>query len=378
MSAPLWLASKGILQLLHHVVDKLDGAQARGKALERSLRLDAKSFPTLYKAEFESEREEQWTHLVQMAQWGWFRIKHDRPRQGQAHYECNPRLAVLNEAAIREAVGRLERAIPAAEQWRDAVNSELRSPPPVRELVSRYKLDIPGHTPKEIVSRLNLLAELRDEPLLLREVSARLFWGLSKVLDNRQDLVAAILDVEECPFPEMPVQLQVFLPADGFGGVLFIENLATFEQASRNGDGRFKGLALVFASGFKGSAKRLRMKGGASVYFAGHGGLSEEKTGAFLAWLRASLELPCWFWGDLDYSGMRILAALRTSFPNLEAWEPGYAPMVAELAGGGGHTAVSAGKALQRPVVETGSAFADKTLLPSIRGANRFVDQELA
>lgn len=378
MSAPLWLASKGIQQLLHHVVDKLDGAQVRGKSLERSLRLDAKSFPALYKAEFESEREEQWAHLVQMAQWGWFHLKHDRPRQGQALYECNPRLAVLNEAAIREAVNRLERAVPAAEQWRDAVNSELRSPPPVRELVSRYKLDIPGHNPREVVSRLNLLAELRDEPLLLREVSARLFWGLSKVLDNRQDLVAAILDVEECPFPEMPVQLQVFLPADGFGGVLFIENQATFEQASRNGDGRFKGLALVFASGFKGSAKRLRIKGGASVYFAAHGGLTEEKTGAFLAWLRASLELPCWFWGDLDYSGMHILAALRTSFPNLEAWEPGYAPMAAVLASGGGHTAVSAGKTLQRPIAETGSAFADKTLLPGIREANRFVDQELA
>lgn len=73
-----------------------------------------------------------------------------------------------------------------------------------------------------------------DSPLMLREVSSKLFWGMSKVLDSRTGLVAALLGVDECPFPESPIQLQVFLPPGGFSGVLFIENLMSFEQAIRS------------------------------------------------------------------------------------------------------------------------------------------------
>ena len=88
----------------------------------------------------------------------------------------------------------------------------------VRDLVCRARIEIPGRTPAEVVAQLKLLPSLRDEPLLLREVSARLFWGLSKVLDKRQALVAALLGLDECPFPEMPVQLQAWLPGGGFEG----------------------------------------------------------------------------------------------------------------------------------------------------------------
>ncbi len=227
------------------------------------------------------------------------------------------------------------------------------------------------------MARLNLLPTLKEEPLLLREASARLFWGLSKVLDNRSGLVAVILEAEECPFPEMPVQLQVFLPTSGFQGVLFIENQATFEQATRDSSGRFAGLALVFASGFKGSARRIRSDGGASVYFAANGALNGPDTAKFLGWLQGAGALSSWFWGDLDYSGMQILASLRNSFQDLDAWEPGYAPMLKALRDGSGHEPESAGKQLQRPVCATGSLYADEHLIPTLARTGRCVDQEL-
>lgn len=378
MTEPLWLKEPGFQTFLHHVVDKLDAADAQGKNLVRAIRLDAKSFPALFKAELEEERERFWGHLEEVISWGWFRLTLHRQKLGQARYECNPKVAVLNVAAIRHAVMRLERVKSGGELWRKAVYSNLNASDAVRELVARYRIEIPGRSSEEIALHLNKLAALAYEPLLLREVSARLFWGQSKVLDKRQTLVAAVLGLEECPFAEMPIQLQVYLPPAGFDGVLFIENQATFEQATRDTSGRFARLALVFASGFKVSAKRLRSPEGASVYFAAHGSVEDNKTSKFLEWLRNGVKLPSWFWGDLDYSGMQILASLRAVLAGLEAWLPGYEPMLQSLVTGGGHLPESAGKSQQNEVLSTGCQFADQHLLPSIRATGRFLDQEIA
>lgn len=376
--AHLWLSQGGVHQFLNHLVDKLDAAQAQGRGLTRALKLDAKSFPALFKAELESDKEQYWGHLETMQAWGWIRLKLGKAQPGQASYERNPRLEVVNEAAIRDAVGRVERNRSASEVWREAVFAGLDAPEPVRELVTRFLIDVPGHSSEEIVTRLNGLNALADEPLLLREVSARLFWGQSKILDDRQALVSAVLGLDECPFPELPVQLQVFLPESGFDGVLFIENLATFEKATRERGARFQRLALVFASGFKGSAGRLRAATGASVYFASHGTQDPAQTAKLLGWLWDGSPLPCWFWGDLDFSGMRILAALRKTFSGLEAWQPGYGPMLEVLQRGGGHRPDSAKKAGQAPIAVTGCPYADSFLLPAIVQTGLFADQEVA
>ncbi|MFZ2406451.1 MAG: hypothetical protein WAW41_15050, partial [Methylobacter sp.] len=325
------------MNLLNLLVDKLDKAQTQGRAM-RPLKLDGRTFPALFNAPFEADKENYWSQLEQMQAWGWFLIKTDRHQQGMAGYELNPRLHIIDEAAIRNTTARLEPVKSAQQQWREAVFGMLRAGDAVKDSVAKQKLEIPGKTAEEMVERLNLLPSLIDEPLLLREVSARLFWGQSKVLDKRQALIAAILSLDECPFPEAPIQLQVFLPNDGFSGVLFIENLVSFDRATRDVSGRFAGLALVFASGFKGTAKRLRLETGASVYFAAHGSLATAAGRRFLDWLFAgSGELPAWFWGDLDYSGMQILKSLRNSFDGLEAWQPGYQPMLEALSAGKGH-----------------------------------------
>lgn len=379
MKTPLWLKSAGIQGLLNHLVDKLDAASLQGTSLVRAIKLDAKSFPALFRADFEEAREQQWWHLQEMVAWGWFRLKLDKERgPGQAAYERNPRLEHLNEVALRAAVGRQSRIKTPNELWREAVATHLVADEAIKEVVARYRIEIPGRTAEQLVRQLGQLSSLGDEPLLLREVSARLFWGQSKVLDGRQPLVASLLGLEECPFPEMPVQLQVFLPAAGFDGVLFIENQATFEQATRDSSGRYARLALVFASGFKGSARRLRTLAGASVYFASHGSLDESMMTRFLDWLWHDGELPAWFWGDLDFSGMRILAALRGIFNNLHAWEPGYMPMLARLESREGHSPEAAGKEGQLCILRTGCEFADTHLLPCLIASGLFVDQEVA
>lgn len=203
--------------------------------------------------------------------------------------------------------------------------------------------------------------------------------GQSKILDTRErhELIANFLGLEECPFPLTPVQLQIFLPRSGFSGVLFIENQATFEQAIRSDDGRFSSLALVFAAGFKGSAKRLRTRSGSSLYFSELGDLSLVSTSFFANWLYQEKIMPSWFWGDLDYAGMQILQVLRSSFSDLTAWQEGYAPMHAALLNGGGHAPEQAGKELQKKIERTGCAYADTFLLPILGTSRRFADQEM-
>lgn len=373
---PAWLSHSGVQQLLNMLLDRTERAELAQSTQARATTLDARTFPALYKAEFDGDRQELWDYVLSLAKMQWIDLRLDKGQPGMAQYERKPKVKVLDLVAIRNATGRLERNKSPMERWREAVFSELSATDIVKLSVSKYRIDIPGRLPGEIARQLNSLQALAGQPLMLREVSARLFWGQSKILDGRQALVAATLGLDECPFAEVPVQLQIHLPAEGFERILFIENQVTFERATRELSAQYAGYALIFCSGFKGSALRLRCEGGASLYFAAHGRIDDVSREAFKQWLTSTILLPCAFWGDLDYSGMAILKALRNSFPNIVAWEPGYAPMLKRLLAGEGHAADAANKKNQRVVESVGCSYADMTLLPALSLKGKFVDQE--
>lgn len=373
---PLWLQSSPVQQLLNLLVDRMDSAEQRGSARARSVALSEQTWPALYEAQRESEKEELWGHAVELARCGWLTVKPTSAIRSRSGYADSPRVTAANEVEVRRAVGRAQRVKSAVERWREAVRDGLQGAAEVRAAVSDFCIDMPDHTMAEVVERLNELPALADKPLLLREVSSQLFWGMSKVLDKRQGLVAAVLGVDECPFPESPIQLQVFLPPADCRGVLFIENLMSFERAIRSTSSAFGGLALVYSSGFKGSAQRLRTPDGCSLFYAARGSLSQNLRDGFEAWLFGKDALQAFFWGDLDWSGMRILSAMRTSFPGLTAWEPGYSQMLAALIEGKGHSPESADKQGQKVLGTSGCAYADAHLIPALQSYGRFVDQE--
>jgi hypothetical protein len=373
---PLWLQSSPVRELLNMLVDRLDAAERRGSSKAQSVALGERTWPALYKAHRESEKEGLWQHVTEMARWGWLAVKPEVAVRSRSGYASLPRVTVSDEAAVRTVVGRTERVKSAAERWRDAVYVGLQASDDIKAVVSEFCIDMPDRSMAEVVERLNELPALADKPMLLREVSSQLFWGMSKVLDKRQGLVAALLGADECPFPESPIQLQVFLPPTGYRGVLFIENLMSFERATRSKSPAFEGLALVYASGFKGSAQRLRTPDGCSLFYSARGGISQNLRDDFEAWLFGKVTKPAYFWGDLDWAGMRILAAMRTSFPGLTAFEPGYTSMLAALSEGRGHSSEAADKQGQKAITATGCAYADEQLLPALRSSSRFVDQE--
>src|SRR5262249_18004085 len=156
--------------------------------------------------------------------------------------------------------------------------------------------------------------------------SSRVFWGLSKMLDGRADAVAALLGSGECPFPDQPIVLNVHVTVDP-AAFLFVENHVAFERLKNSGDPN--STALIFSGGFRGAALRLRKIGGCSVYYS-----RASAPGAMAMFERilfSTIDIPAYFWGDLDYSGMAILASLRGTFPSARAWRPGYDPMLARL-----------------------------------------------
>ena len=376
---PLWLITEGIRELLNLLVDRLDSAEQRGSATSQSVALTEKTWPTLNALPFESRKEELWEHVIEMCAWGWLQIKPASAVKSASGYALAPRVTVLNEAAVREAFNRPQRIKSSVERWRNAVDTGLDASDAVKCVVGEFCIDMPDHSMDEVIQQLNRLPSFCEQPMLLREVSAQLFWGMSKVLDKRQGLVAAMMNMDECPFPESPIQLQVFLPSERYLGILFIENLMNYEQALRSGSGAFSGLVLVYASGFKGSAQRLRTSSGCSLYYSNKGVMSDEATDVFERWLvgKGVQSAPAHFWGDLDYSGMQILAAMRSTFLGLTAWEPGYSPMLAGLLEGRGHSPEAAEKKGQRRIAHTGCPYADNKLIPALDTQEKFLDQEL-
>jgi hypothetical protein len=89
---------------------------------------------------------------------------------------------------------------------------------------------------------------------------------------------------------------------------------------------------------------------------------------------RCTSEPTCYFWDDLGYTEIAILKALRFRFTHMEAWQPGYDPMLERLAQG--DSAQDAGKQEQLDPVDSGCYYADERLLPALRSAGRFLDQE--
>ena len=120
----------------------------------------------------------------------------------------------------------------------------------------------------------------------------------------------------------------------------------------------------------------MRTAAGCWLLYSNRGTLGGEPATAFEQWLfdRADSARPAHFWGDLDYAGMRILAAMRASFEGLTAWEPRYAPMLAGLLEGGGHSPEAAEKAGQRPISNTGCNYADAKLIPTLAERGRYLD----
>jgi hypothetical protein len=370
---PVWLDEDAeIGALLNAVLDRFD--RQPGESRERNVTLPAeKHLPSLAKAD--AQADQSWGLLNELARLGVLRIRPARRSPYDPEWQ-GAKLAFPpeSEPVLRAWLGR-EWSEPALQVWRRAVQAHAQHFADGGAALLNRRIVIGNRSPEDIVAALATIARI-SEPVSLRQLSASVFWGDSKVLDDRGDVVAAL-------FPALQIReragvVAVYLP-ERCEGTLFIENQDTYIAATLGEPSITRSLALVYASGFRGTAMRVRSRAGALLHFAGPGAAGLQS--AFDAWWYDGTpalgfdEPQCWFWGDLDFAGMQILKALRLRFPSLTAWQPGYTPLLAALVRCGGYRPFAVEDRGQLDPGTTGCAYADSALLPAIRQHGQ-LDQE--
>ncbi len=368
---PPWLDEQpGILALLGEFVRRLDNYEADDASRLNAVRIEAHCKRL---RRHDEAADHTWELLRALSEAGILAVRLDPKRHPyDAEYAgAKASLCPGAEPVLRDWLAR-PRELPEAVRWRAAVAAHADCFADGGAALAARPVRLPGRTAEEVIAAFAALADFGERGLTLRQLSARAFWGHSKFLDNREPLLLEL-------FPNLrlvarPLVVNVHLPPDP-KGILFIENQDSYTQAIAAAVPA--DLTLVYAAGFRGSAARVRSADGVSLHY--HGDAPPAVRAAFERWWFSAAENqePLWFWGDLDFSGMAILKALRQRFGEVRAWEPGYAPMLQWLEQGGGHAASEAGKEEQRDCGETGCAWADWVLLPAIRAAGRFVDQEV-
>lgn len=342
------------------------------------LKLDAREAPELHDAiDADTQRRHLWL-IEDLCRTGWVNLRLAPAREFATVADRKPELELLDFDALAAWAG----YTPQAQRWQAQWLRHLEShwPPAGRAELLDYlarnpMLALQGLPPAEAMRSLELLRELcaAGRKLPLREASALAFQGRSKVLDNREELLR-LLGAAPGQFSEAPVQLLVHAP-ERIEEVLFVENLVTFERMADHPGPAWEHSLLVYAAGFRGSAKRLRSRESCRVYLRASQGCAAQLA-LVEDWLFGSTRLPVFFFGDLDFAGLQILANLRTVFEGASAWQPGYRQLAAVLHSGGGHLPEQAAKQAQLAPPQTGCPFADGELLPLMRACGRFVDQE--
>ena len=368
--------------LLNALVDRIETKPFAERSRDLLFSLNPESWPDFFAIDHPGERSIVWQWLETLASQPGFALKLDqrKSRRDLDIWERQPRLVVTPEAEglLREITGRRPRDLSWAIGWRNAVERRFGESELTVRLLSR-PIQILQRSPEEVLDRFAGIATHADSSLMLHEVASRQFWGLSKILNGQQEAVALLLGTSACPFPDKPVQLLISALTDDVDApILFIENAATFESLASGRMEMAREFILVFASGYRAAARRLRTPGGSSVYLA-HRAFDKNGAlpGSFLGWLYSeSQDRQIHFWGDLDFAGMDILKELRVLFPEAQAWKPGYRALLDLLVAGESHAPDEAKKSGQNDPGQTGCPYADEVLLPALRKHRRFVDQE--
>lgn len=376
-----------LIRLAHALLNKADRSQGLRSV---TLKLDAKVLPELHATQTPDALASIAALLQSLVQTGWVSLRTKKPQAFQTLADLDPTLELRDADALALWSGHQ----PEGPKWSRELVKQLKSPgvldvpdaPALLDYLQRNPLPwFQGMDHVECARTLNLLAVAcrSEQSGYVRQLSAKHFNGHSKVLDSREEMLR-LLGAREGQFLEAPIQLLVSLPSDWAlhqpaATVLFIENLVTFESMADKRQSEWAKSALVYASGFKGAAKRLRTPQGSALYW--RDSASEADRLAFKDWLYvrdgvAQESTVVSSYCDLDLAGMQILAHLRQSIPHCGAWRPGYAALLSLLQTSRGHRPESAGKEGQTDPGITGCAYADAVLLPALRQTGLCVDQE--
>lgn len=280
-----------LIRLAHALLNKADRSQGLRSV---TLKLDAKVLPELHATQTPDALASIAALLQSLVQTGWVSLRTKKPQAFQTLADLDPTLELRDADALALWSGHQ----PEGPKWSRELVKQLKSPgvldvpdaPALLDYLQRNPLPwFQGMDHVECARTLNLLAVAcrSEQSGYVRQLSAKHFNGHSKVLDSREEMLR-LLGAREGQFLEAPIQLLVSLPSDWAlhqpaATVLFIENLVTFESMADKRQSEWAKSALVYASGFKGAAKRLRTPQGSALYW--RDSASEADRLAFKDWL---------------------------------------------------------------------------------------------
>lgn len=368
--------------VLSRFISMLDKTPASERQSPPGFRLNEKQLPGMFGSCEHEDAKYAWGLIQDMEKLEWLHISPVRLKPGYAVYELAPRLvfAIESEDTVRKLLGR-PRVVPYSRQWQSIIDTSKF--PGDTDKLKRQPIEVKGRSAAEVADRLLQLPRvLADHPNCYpRDLSAFLFWGLSKLLDTRREAVVAAFNLSNEDFPDKPILVHAHLPKQP-EYVLFIENESTYHGAIA---GRLSldvsNAAVIWSAGYKASSSRMRMPSHIAIHITPES-VRVEKGKVFTGkeWLEdvfRHAHIPMFFFGDLDAEGMGILANLCSTFEGLRAWEPGYDALLAYKETCGGHSPTQGDKEGQRLPARTGCPYADDKLLPCLRADSIFVDQEV-
>lgn len=253
------------------------------------------------------------------------------------------------------------------QEWIKAIELSKLSSEIKSLLVNLKSIEFKEKSAIEIIANIESYLSLNRKNDFIREASSFIFWGHSKVLDNREDLWN-ILKIKQ-----QPIQILISLKNETSKKVLFIENKQTFESLQRNIN-ISQEYILMYLSGFMGTSKRLLNKENRSFYLKNYDGamFNNEYLDSIFD---SQTSFQYYFWGDLDYEGINIYSSLQKLFPQVILWEQGYKAMSKMLFDSKSHTACSANKTNQHKPEKTNNSYIDDVLIP-LMDKKGFFDQE--
>ena len=372
MESPHWVLHEPFIhKLLHQFIDRLDETPFTERSQKISIRISKRTCPQLFQFD-QSDRIELLLSMLEDLDrvYHVITIEKKKTKKYQASYE-NGRI-IFNEKAedlVRAWLSRF-RFDPAQLLWKSAIERNAHYFEEQGQAFPESPLTMAGVTSEQIIEGFVRLSKTLAEPRTLRELSAQCFWGNSKFLDNKRDLLQGVFGQRTHTIVERPLLIHCYLPKN-FSQILFVENQDSFITLA---DQFPEDYALVYCAGFRGTAERIRERDLVRFSYLNN---TCENTRFLSWWFNETPEtIPAFFWGDLDASGMMILATLKKAFVDLMAWQPGYDALLNRLDDDHGHTAKAAGKQNQKLPDATGCDYADSILLPKLREMEKYVDQE--
>lgn len=344
----------------------LERKSAKDRKNSVSIPVNERYLPELFEPSYLDEEKDVQAILEKCEEEGFLSIRYKDRWNGLPLYKRKASI-IFNDATeqqSREILG----VYPNNEKnlWLDSVsNSDL--PMDIKNiLLDSAPIQILNRSFDEIVERLEKFVNLSEKTYFIRQASAWMFWGSSKILDNRVDLASTL------GLKQPPIQINIHLSSEKKDKVLFIENSQTFEYAKSSLV--FKDFTLIYMSGYMGTAKRTRTKDGSSLYFSQDGSLDKNSIKMFLSWFYDYTDCEVYLWGDFDYEGIHIYLSLKKVFQEVKLWEPAYSKMI-EAAKSEGHSIAEAKKGQQVEPNKTGNSYIDDKILPAMKEYG-FFDQE--